>query len=221
MPQLWLEPLGSLGSNAWQLALLSAQELGWGEALPERRRAAYWASRVALRQRLAPLLGCRPEAVPLQAPPGQPPRLLGGAGWLGLSHSGAGLLMAYSPRPIGVDLERSDRPLQARALSDRFFPLAERLQLAGLPEARLREAVLRSWVLKEAAIKWRWRTLAEELISWCFDHERGALLHGGERLSPPWRAGVVGRWRWGAVGERVEQLRLQCAAGWSTDSCGR
>jgi phosphopantetheinyl transferase len=123
---------------------------------------------------------------------------------LGLSHSGTALLIAWSPAPIGVDLECADRRLQARALMTRFFPGLECQQLAGLAQNRLHEAVLRSWVLKEAAIKWRCRSLAQELSSWRFDHHGGELCHGQEGLRPPWRAGLVGRWRWAAVGAGVE-----------------
>ena len=205
VPQLWLEPLRPPGG---EVACLSVQERRWGEALPAPRRQQYWASRIALRQRLAPLLGCPPAEVPLQAPPGQPPRLAAGRGWLGLSHSGAGLLIAYSPQPIGVDLERADRPLQARALAVRFFPACEGRQITSWPEGRLREAVLRSWVLKEAAIKWRCRSLALELSRWHFDHASGELRLPEEDLCPSWRAGLWGRWRWAAVGAGAERLEL-------------
>lgn len=208
VPQLWLEPLGAQSSGE---ELLSLQERRWGAALPEPRRGQYGASRAALRLRLAPLLGCEPAELPLEAPPGQPPRLANGAGCLGLSHSGSAVLIAWSPSPIGVDLERSDRAVRARALMARFFPGLECQQLESLAPDRLHEAVLRSWVLKEAAIKWRWRTLARELAHWRFDHLTGELCQDRERLAPPWRAGLVGRWRWAAVGAGVERLQLHPA----------
>jgi 4'-phosphopantetheinyl transferase len=205
VPQLWLEPLGAPARGE---ELLSLEEQRWGAALPEPRRRQYWSSRAALRRRLAALLDCPPADLPLQAPPGRPPQLGDGAGWLGLSHSGTALLIAWSPTPIGVDLECVDRRLKARALMTRFFPGLECQQLAGLAQNRLHEAVLRSWVLKEAAIKWRWRSLAQELSSWRFDHQGGELCHGEDGLCPPWRAGLVGRWRWAAVGAGVEWLQL-------------
>lgn len=212
-PQLWLEPFPSADGEAIEAArgVLSPAEQGWGARLPAPRRQQYWASRAALRRRVGALLGCSPADLPLHAPPGQPPRLLEGAGWLGLSHSGPGLLIGYAMAPLGVDLERADRPLQARALLERFFPELERRQLARLPEGRLREAVLRSWVLKEAAIKWRHRSLALELGCWCFDHHGGHLQHRRHALCAPWRAGLVGRWRWAVVGTGLEQLALHLA----------
>jgi phosphopantetheinyl transferase len=127
---------------------------------------------------------------------------------VGLSHSGPALLIGWSPQPIGVDLEAAARPLQARALMRRFFPPAEVEQLEGLPPARLREAVLGSWVLKEAAIKWRHRGLAQELSAWWFDHGRGRLRHLGDGLCPEWQAGLVGGWRWGAVARQLDRVAL-------------
>jgi 4'-phosphopantetheinyl transferase len=218
VPQLWLEPLAPLAGG---LEPLSGEERRWGAALPESRRLQYWASRAALRRRLAALLNCPPADLPLQAPPGSPPQLGHGAGWLSLSHcgthAGVALLIAWSPTPIGVDLEWAGRGLKARPLMTRFFPEPERRQLADLAEDRLHEAVLRSWVLKEAAIKWRWRSLALELSQWRFDHQSGELGHGREGLSAGWRAGLVGRWRWAAVGSGVEGLELHAAA-WLTQS---
>ena len=211
-PLLWLEPLeppGSLQRLAAIEALLPAMERRWGLALPPRRRWQYWCSRAALRRRLAPLLGCGPLELPLHAPPGQPPRLPAGAGWVSLSHSGAGLLIGYAPQPIGVDLEWAARPLRPRALLARFFPPQEARQLEGLDGPRLREAVLRSWVLKEAAIKWRRRSLAAELGSWLFDHEQGVLLHRGDGARPDWHAGSSGPWRWAAVATDLAGLVLQ------------
>jgi len=202
-PLLWLEPLVPLEAVP---GVLSSAEQRWGESLPTPRRQQYWASRALLRQRLGAALGCAPAELPLHAPPGQPPRLPAGHGSIGLSHSGAGLLIGWAGVPLGVDLERADRPLQARALQARFFPEPERRQLAPLPDGRLREAVLRSWVLKEAAIKWRHRSLALELDRWWFDHHGGALQHLGEALCAPWQAGITGRWRWAVVGAGLEQL---------------
>jgi phosphopantetheinyl transferase len=182
--------------------------MAWGADLPPQRRHQYWSSRALLRRRLAERLGGPSLDLPLQAPPGRPPRLQAGAGCVGLSHSGPALLIGWSPQPIGVDLEAAARPLQARALMRRFFPPAEVEQLEGLPPARLREAVLGSWVLKEAAIKWRRRGLAQELSAWWFDHDRGRLHHLGDGLCPEWQAGLVGGWRWGAVARQLERVEL-------------
>jgi phosphopantetheinyl transferase len=105
---------------------------------------------------------------------------------------------------VGVDLERCDRRFDARALMLRFFPVAEQRQLAALQDEALRRAVLRSWLCKEAAIKWRQRGLAQELSSWCLDHELGQLSHGVEGIAVQPREGRLEGWCWAAVGPGLE-----------------
>lgn len=176
---------------------LSPDELAWGKALAPVGRRRYWQSRAALRQVLAAALDCSPQAVPLRSPPGQPPWLEGG--WVSLSHSADGLLIGYAPQPIGVDLERGDRRFDAAGIMQRFFPAQEVAQLQGLAAEDLRRAVLTSWVAKEAAIKWRQRSLAEELGAWWYDHRCGRLqqLLEGLELTPV--IGYCAGWRWGVV----------------------
>ena len=195
-PQLWLLPL-----HGGDLASLSARELGWAEQLSPRQGCRYRLSRAALRQVLAGVLRCDPAVVPLHSPPGKPPRLAAGLGWVSLSHSGDGLLIGYSRKPIGVDLETLRRPFDARGLMRRFFPITEQSQLERLEGEGLREAVLTSWVLKEAAIKWRQRTLAAELSLWCYDHLSGRLQHRVDGVQPESYSAVLGCWRWAAVGD--------------------
>jgi phosphopantetheinyl transferase len=108
-------------------------------------------------------------------------------------------LLGYAPVPIGVDLERVDRALDGRAVAERFFPPEEVEQLRQLPGDCLRSAVLTSWVAKEAAIKWRQRTLAEELRCWRFDHGDGRLHHQGEGWELTPQVGQSGAWLWAAV----------------------
>ena len=207
-PQLWLGPLRGACAS-----LLQPQELAWGRALPPTQRRRYWQSRAALRRWLATLLHCSAAAVPLHSPPGQPPRLQGDRLWISLSHSVDGLLLGASPWPIGVDLERADRPLAAAPLMRRFFPPAEVQQLEALPAADLRPAVLTSWVLKEAAIKGRRGTLAAELSRWGWDHSRQRLWHQGESEQPEVRWGCSDGWLWAAVGRGAAAAQLQLGDG--------
>ena len=190
--QLWWHPLPWAALDG-----LTPEELAWGEALAPAGRKRYWQSRAAMRQVLAVALGCAPQAVPLQSPPGQPPDLEGG--WVSLSHSGEGLLIGHAPLPIGVDLEWGHRRFDAAALMQRFFPAQEVVQLHRLSGDSLRQAVLTSWVAKEAAIKWRRRSLAEELGAWCFDHGSGRLRQLVEGLEITPALGRSGEWLWAAV----------------------
>jgi 4'-phosphopantetheinyl transferase len=125
-------------------------------------------------------------------------------GWISLSHSGDHLLLAWSARPIGVDLEAMERPVQALALVDRFFPPQERRQLQGLDGADLRRAVLESWVHKEAAIKWCGGSLAADLAHWSWDHRLRLLVDLRRRRAVPSRCELRRGWLCAAVGEAVD-----------------
>jgi phosphopantetheinyl transferase len=189
-------------SSAWQ-AGLSAQEQHWCRDLAPAVRGRYAVSRVLLRQHLGALLGMEAAAVPLHSPPGRPPLLGLGAGFISLSHSGSGLLLAWSSQPIGVDLEWGRRPLLAEALAQRFFPAQERAQIEAMPAAVRERAVLESWVCKEAAIKWRGSSLATDLRHWQWDHHHHQLRHRLDGWAPPSKVLEREGWLCAAVGMAV------------------
>jgi 4'-phosphopantetheinyl transferase len=199
---LWLGQLDS-AQPLPQPEEISAEEWRWCQDLAPARRRNYCHSRARLRAWLAELWTCAPLEVPLLSPPGKPPRLSGDQAFLSLSHSGDGLLLGLSAEPIGVDLEAAARPLAADALMRRFFPPAEVRQLQRLEVASRRQAVLTSWLLKEAAIKWRRSSLAAELREWQLDHGTGQLRHLRLGLEPEGRSGRLGPWGWAAVGAGV------------------
>lgn len=202
LPHLWLRPLSAPEPLT---APLGSEERRWCAALPPARQGRYLASRGLLRQCLAALLELEPEAVPLWSPPGAAPLLAAGLGHVSLSHSRSHVLLAWSPEPIGVDLEWADRPVPALALARRFFPAEEARRLEALPPPLRNRALLESWVRKEAAIKWQRSALARDLRHWCWDGERHELRH----LQQGWRPGSCCRsregWLCAAVGSRLEQ----------------
>lgn len=202
-PQLWFVPPVSQDPDAL-LPLLSHQERCWGQALPPLRQRQYWRSRAAMRSLLGKLLAVAPHELPLHSPPGAPPQLALSYGTVSLSHANGAMLIGWSPEPIGVDLEPAARSFDARGLMQRFFALREQRQLIDLPAEPLRQAVLRSWLVKEAAIKWRHRTLAEELTAWVFDHQAGVLERAGDGLQLHPLEGRIEAWRWAAVGDGLQ-----------------
>ena len=194
----WLRPLPA---TAGVDAVLSSQEQAWAHALPPALQPRYRASRTLLRRCVAPLLAVAPQQLPLHSPPGQAPRLAAGSGYVSLSHSGGQLLIAWSPAPIGVDLEWAQRPVPAVALARRFYPPLEASRLLALPAAAQPRALLESWVRKEAAIKWQGSSLAADLRHWLWDGEREQLRHLRKGWAPPSLCEEREGWLCGAVGE--------------------
>lgn len=82
------------------------------------------------------------------------PRLAPGAGDVGWSHTGDGLLLAWTPRGrIGVDAEHADRHADALRIARRYFRAEECAQLAALAPRPRRAHFLRLWCAKEAVLK--------------------------------------------------------------------
>jgi 4'-phosphopantetheinyl transferase len=71
-----------------------------------------------------------------------------------LSHARDHVLIAIArAQPLGVDLERVDRKLDAHDLARRFFSKDEADALDALPDAMRAAAFLRLWTCKEAVLK--------------------------------------------------------------------
>jgi 4'-phosphopantetheinyl transferase len=71
-----------------------------------------------------------------------------------VSHSGGRMLLAFARgRHVGIDVERTTRTVDWKAVAGRFFSVHEQAALAGLPEAARRAAFFRCWTRKEAFMK--------------------------------------------------------------------
>jgi phosphopantetheinyl transferase len=197
---LWLLPLTA--DDPWTL---SEAERDWSAALPQPVQHRYRTSRHLLRCRLAACLDLPAEAVPLHSPPGEAPCLAAGYGAVSLSHSRDQVLLAWSPWPIGVDLEWQQRTIAAELLARRFFPPQEWLQLQRRSPAERAALVLESWVRKEAAIKWQRSSLAADLRHWHWCAERQRLEHLLEGWQPPCVCEGRNGWLCAVVGQAAEQ----------------
>ena len=188
--------------DSWSL---SEAERAWSAALPPAVQHRYRTSRHLLRAHLATCLGLPAEAVPLHSPPGEAPCLAEGYGAVSLSHSRDQLLLAWSPWPIGVDLEWQQRRIAAELLARRFFPPQEWQQLQSQAPPEREALVLESWVRKEAAIKWQRSSLATDLRHWHWCVERQRLEHLLEGWQPPSVCVRRNGWLCGVVGQAAEQ----------------
>ena len=143
------------------------------------------------------------------APPGAPPLLAPGWGFISLSHCVDACLLAWSQHPVGVDLERADRAFAADALMRRFFTRAECSDLVGLQGERLRGEVLDRWLIKEAAIKWQRGTLSSDLRFWEVSPCLGGARHAGLAVEIAAELRSQGGWRM-AIAAADEQFLHDC-----------
>lgn len=164
---------------------LSTQEQHWSTRLPKARSEVFIRSRVWMRACLANCFNLSPQSVPLQAPPGEPPTLPRGWGFLSLSHCPDALLLGCSKHPIGLDLERHDRMIPASSILQRAYCLEEQERLQHLQGEDLRRAVLKHWLIKEASIKWQQGAIARDLRFWEVGPGMRSVVHqrSHQRLS--------------------------------------
>ena len=81
---------------------------------------------------------------------GGKPRFAWGGLYFSVSHTKRHVFCALSDRPVGIDAEEADRQIDLR-LADIILSPAERRRYEAQPDKRL--ALLKLWVLKEAAVK--------------------------------------------------------------------
>ncbi|WP_406383510.1 4'-phosphopantetheinyl transferase family protein [Streptomyces sp. NBC_01618] len=145
------------------LALLDDSELRrLGRIRSPAGAAEFVGNRASVRRILAGLLGAPPERIHLGRrpcpgcgdPEHGPPTILNPQVmcWISISHtSGCGML-AVAGAPVGVDVERA-RDIRVDELAPTTLTPSEVKQLDGLTGDALRQAFLRCWTRKEAALK--------------------------------------------------------------------
>ncbi len=157
---LWLIP-----KNA-RLKPITNKEFIWKNTLSKNRSLEYHHSRGYVREVLSEIFNIPALEIPLNAPPGFPPRLPEELGHLSLSHCIDALLIGWSAINIGVDIERSDRSFDAVNIMQNFFSEKEKHFLKNLKGKDLRRGVLSQFVRKEAAIKWNKGNIITDFRKW-------------------------------------------------------
>jgi phosphopantetheinyl transferase len=147
-----------------------------------------------MRSCLSDLWGVPAQDIPLHAPPGKPPVLHSGWGFVSLSHSKGSALMAWSSAPVGVDLERLDRPFASDALMSRYYASSEQRRLRSLPKHAFHQAVLEHWLIKEAAIKWQQGSLAQDLTHWVVAADGLSASHQDRAVQVATHCRQLGQW---------------------------
>ena len=120
--------------------------------------------------------------------------------------------MAWSPDPVGVDLERWDRAFASEALMGRYYAASEQRRIQQRPEGVRRHSVLEYWLIKEAAIKWDRSSLARDLAHWVCPAMAVEARHRTRGIRVPLRQLESGPWCLGLVGPMAGQTAPICLA---------
>tara|TARA_S200000501_G_C20823008_1_gene743736 strand:+ start:475 stop:1116 length:642 start_codon:yes stop_codon:yes gene_type:complete len=174
---LWVIPFVN------QLKPITDLEKKYATNLSNKRAEEYAFSRGHMRDVLSKIFGMRPLDIPLESLPGKPPILKEGLGNISMSHCKDALLIGWSIRKIGVDIERSDRQFNFRNISEKYFFNDEKKELKKLSEEKLRLSILNLWVLKEASIKWQEGSIIPDLSLWKINKNYTSAYHQSLNLS--------------------------------------
>ncbi|MBM3779931.1 MAG: 4'-phosphopantetheinyl transferase superfamily protein [Acidimicrobiia bacterium] len=122
------------------------------------------------------------------APGGKPFAEPGGTPSFNLSHTRGLVACAVSEgAPVGVDVERADRLVDARAVAARYFSRAERAWLDRLDASAFATGFLTLWTLKEAFVKAVGAGLSFPLpeAAFALDGPSTIVFHGPPAASGP------------------------------------
>lgn len=127
------------------------------ESMPAALGRPWRERRCALRGLLGAYLGRRPAELELINDALGKPKLLGPGPALHFNVSasaGRAVIAVCEDQPVGVDIEKAGRPIDAWAVARRFFSEAELAQMeAASRRGELERSFLRFWTRKEARLK--------------------------------------------------------------------
>ena len=174
---LWIVPFNK------DIKPITNLEKKYAATLSKKRAEEYTFSRGHMRNVLSKFLSINPLDIPLESFPGKPPLLGGELGNISLSHCKDALLIGWSSKKIGVDIEKANRKFKFRNILERYFLEEEKKELEKLSDEQLRLSVLNLWVLKEAAIKWQQGTIVKDLSLWEIDKKYSSAYHQSLKIS--------------------------------------
>ena len=169
--QLWILPINN------DTKLVSDHEKDLSKKLSPKRSKEFIYTRGCVREVLSDFFSIEPLRVPLEAPPGKPPKLKNGLGNITFSHCRDALFIGWSDIKVGVDIERKDRIFKSTSLIKRFYCEEEKKELETLNQRDQQQKALKFWIIKEAAIKWQEGTIAKDLSYWLIKEKQNKIYH--------------------------------------------
>ncbi len=162
---------------------INREEQSWANQLPTRRSKQFIYSRSSVRHALSHLWSIPPLEIPLYAPPGSAPQLANGWGFISLSHCKDALLIGWSDKKIGVDIEPKQRSLSAEKIYNRYLSNEEKKTIKHTNDELFKMDVLKKWVTKESAIKWQRGSLARDILEWDYNQFKQSATHRKLKLN--------------------------------------
>ena len=155
-----------LFSKYGQLEPITSEEFEISKQMSPTRAAEYKKSRGYIRKVLSNIFEVNPLEITLNALPGKPPELKGKKGFISLSHCRDAILISWSTKKIGIDIERKDREVNFNKIMNKFYFKREIKKINNLDYKKKKLEFIKHWVLKEASIKCQKGNIASDLKNW-------------------------------------------------------
>ena len=130
-----------------------------------------------MRDALSALFNIERISIPIVAPPGKPPRLPRGMGFISISNCKDAFIIGWYHEKIRIDIERSDRDFNYQKLARKYF------QKKDIKNFKMNKyLILKEWSAIEAAIKCDRGTLSKDLKEWKYRINKGNLYHKSKKI---------------------------------------
>ena len=173
IPKIWFYEIKGVQDVA------TVKELETAKTLSACRARIFLETRAYIRQSLATIFDLDPLDIPLNANPGEPPKLPIEMGHISLSHCKDAIVIVWHKRKIGIDIERRDRNFNYKQLANKYF-----LNTSNLNNRNqfTKTMILNQWCAVEAAIKWDHGKLAKDIKHWQYFQTNKELIHKKKNL---------------------------------------
>ena len=173
IPKIWFYEIKGVED------VVTIEEIKTAKSLSGLRSKIFLETRAYLRQSLSKLFNLDPLEIPINANPGQPPRLPAGMGNISLSHCKDALIIVWHKSKIGIDIERTDRDFNHVKFAEKyFFHTNKSIHNNNLT----RNMILNQWCAVEAAIKWDHGKLSKDINHWQYFEKPQELIHDKKNL---------------------------------------
>ena len=155
----------------------TSNELKIASNLSQEKAKIFLETRFYMRDALSALFNIERISIPIVAPPGKPPRLPSGMGFISISHCKDAFIIGWHHEKIGIDIERSDRNFNYQKLAKKYF------QKEDMKNYNLNKyLILREWSAIEAAIKYDKGKLSRDIKEWQHEINKKNLYHKSKRI---------------------------------------
>ena len=173
IPKIWFYEIKGVQDVA------TAKEIETANKLSDLRSKVFLETRAYLRQSLSTLFNLDPLQIPINANPGEPPKLPLGMGNISLSHCKDAIIIVWHKNKIGIDIERTDRKFNHIKFAQKYFFHTNN---STHTNKLTKTMILKQWCAVEAAIKWDHGRLSKDINQWKYFEKSKKLIHNKKNL---------------------------------------